>query len=58
MTARLDKDLGEIISRLSEIFLHHFKKAAVQLVITIKIKLFLPLVLARHGAFSPHPKSG
>lgn len=36
MTASLDKDLDEIISRLPEIFLHHLNKAAVPLVMTIK----------------------
>ena len=36
MTMNLDKDLGEIISRLPEIFLRHLNKAAVPLVITIK----------------------
>jgi len=36
MTASLDKDLGEIISRLPEIFLRHLNKAAVPLVMTIK----------------------
>ena len=36
MTMNLDKDLGEIISRFPEIFLHHLNKAIVPLVITIK----------------------
>ena len=36
MTASLDKDLIEIISRLPEIFLRHLNKAAVPLVMTIK----------------------
>ena len=36
MTASLDKDLGEIISRLPKIFLRHLNKAAVPLVMTIK----------------------
>ena len=35
MTASLDKDLGEIISRLPKIFLRHLSKAAVPLVMTI-----------------------
>jgi len=36
MTMNLDKDLGEIISRLPEIFLRHLNKAVAPLVITIK----------------------